>query len=169
MAGDRDGDGAVCQGGVGGVDGVTVVGDVGLGLGGGETVEGDLDALGGVSRVHEDDGDRVVLVLESGNTDAGGATRGRDAVGAGAHEAGPHGEGPEAAGGGDGLTVASDEIGARLKLVHLDALPIDVGGKVGVGDAGVDLGCPRHALAQPAALVPRRAPPALQVRRLRLP
>lgn len=150
--------------------GVGVVHEPRLGSSGREAAERDLGRLGCRARVGEHDDDRPIGVLERPDRHAGDRARRREPAGAGADEARPHGERPQAAGrDGRRIVQGRHEVARGLRLVDLEALPVDVRGQVRAEDASGDLARPGHALAGAAAAVPRGAPRRVEVGALGLP
>lgn len=151
------------QGHVVGTDGLFIVRDPSLSFVRRKPSDAELGALGAAARVGEDGSHGAVDVLEGSPGDARERARGCQPPGARTHEARPHGKSPETTAGDDLCAVAGDEVRGGLELVHLDALPVDVGAEAGVDDGGGELAGPGQALALAAAGEPGGAPARLQV------
>lgn len=131
--------------------------------------QSDSHRLSARARIDDDHGDASICIGERAALQIR-ASRSTNAHSARTHDAELR-ESPEAL--GDLVVLAVDEDQLLVVIVVgcavLDAFPKDIGGEIAVDDAVEDGVGPGEAVAGAAALVPRCAPAAVQVRVLRLP
>lgn len=110
--------------------------------------------MSGATAIGEDDDDATIGVLESTDDNTGDGSRGTDTNGTRTDVTRPHGEGPQDGVGNRFRSISVDEMGGRLHLLVLEALPEEICGEISLDDTDSKSLRPRETFILSTVRVP---------------